>query len=52
MTVIPVIAGVRVKVLKDSLKRLEELEIRGKINTIQTTALLILVRILTRFLET
>ena len=33
-------------------RRLEELEIRGKIDTIQTTALLVLPRILRRVLET
>ena len=44
--VIPVVIGTLGMVLKDLEKELEELEIRGRIKTIQTTALLRSARIL------
>ena len=52
VTVIPVVIGMLQIVLKDLEKRLEKLEIREWIKTIQTTALLRLDRIRRRVLET
>ena len=49
---IPIVVGALGTVHKDLEKRLEKLEIRGRIETIQTTALLRLVRILIRIMET
>ena len=49
--VIPVVIGVLETVPKGLKKGLEELEIGGRIKTIQTTALLRLARILRRVLE-
>ena len=49
--IIPAVIGVLVTVTKGLLKRLEDLEIRGRVETTQTTALLRLARILRRFLE-
>ena len=50
--VIPIIVGALGTVKKTSKKRLAELEIRGRIKTIQTTALLGSARILRRVRET
>lgn len=44
LTVVPIIIGIIGSVPKSVTKRLEELEINGKIRTIQTTALLKSVR--------
>ena len=51
VTVIPVVVGVLGTVPKDLERRIEELEIRGRIDTIQTTALLRSARILRRVLD-
>ena len=51
VTVIPIVTGVLSTVTKGLLQRLEDLEIRGGVETIQTTALLGLARILRRVLE-
>ena len=51
MTVIPTVLGVLGMVPKGLEKRLEELEFRGKLETIQTTTLLRLTRIPRRVLE-
>ena len=39
MTVIPVVIGALGIVIKGLIKRLEDLEMRGRVDTIQTTAL-------------
>ena len=52
ITVIPIVIGALGTLLKGLLKRLDDLEIRGQIETIQTTALLRSARILRRVLET
>ena len=52
VTVNPVIIGALDTVTKGLVQGLEDLEIRGQVETIQTTALLISVRILRRVLET
>ena len=49
---IPIVVGALGTVPKNLEKRLENREIRGRIETIQTTALLQLARILRRGLET
>ena len=51
MTMISVVVGAIKTVSKGSAKRLEELEIRGRIDTIQTTVFLRSARILRRVLE-
>ena len=51
-TIIPIVIGVFGTVTKELLKGLEDLEIRGQVETIQTTRLLRTARILRRFLET
>ena len=50
--VIPMVISAGGTVFKNVRKRLEELEIRGRTDTIQTTELLRLARILRRVLET
>ena len=52
MIIIPIVNGAFGTVTKGFLKGLEELEIGGRVETIQTTALLRTVRILRRVLET
>ena len=52
VTVIPIVVGALETIFKDMEKSLEELEIRGRINTIQTSALLRLARILRVVLAT
>ena len=52
MTVIPLIIGELGTVTKSLIMVLEDMEIRGQEETIQTTALLRSVRILRRVLET
>ena len=52
MTVIPIVIGALGTVTKGSIQGLEDLEIRGQVETIQTIhPLLILARILRRVLE-
>ena len=50
--IIPIVIGVFGTVTKGLLKGLEDLEVGGRVDTIQTTALLRTVRILRRVLET
>ena len=50
--IIPIVIGVLGTVIKWLIQGLENLEIRGWVETIQTTALLRLTRILRRVLET
>ena len=52
MTVIPVVVGALGTVLIGLEKRMKELKIRGRIKTIQVTALLKSARILSGVLET
>ena len=49
---IPIIIGALNTVTKGLIKGLEDLEIKGRVETIQTTALLKLARILRRVLKT
>ena len=50
--VVPVVIGALGTVTKGSLKGLEDLEVGGRVETIQMTALLRTARILRRVLET
>ena len=52
MTVVPIVIGAFGTVTKGLLKGLEDFEFGGRVETIQTTALLRMVRILRRVLET
>ena len=52
VTIIPTVIGAFGKVTKGLLKGLEDLEVGGRGDTIQTTALLRTARILRRVLET
>ena len=52
MTIIPIVIGACGTVTKELFKRLEDLEVGGRVKTIQTTALLRTARILRRVLET
>ena len=52
VTIIPIVIGAFGTVTKGLLKGLENLEVGGRVETIQTTALLRTARILTRVLET
>ena len=52
VTVIPIVIGAFGTVTKGLLKGLEDLEVGGRVETIQTTALLRTTRILRRVLET
>ena len=52
VTVIPIVIGALGTVIKGLIKGLEELDMRGRVETIQTTALLRSVRILRRVLAT
>ena len=52
VTIIPIVIGAFGIVTKGLLKGLEELEVGGRVETIQTTALLRMARILRRALET
>ena len=52
VTIIPIVTGALGTVDKELLKRLEDLEVGGRIETIQTTALLRTARIQGRVLET
>ena len=52
VTIIPIVIGAFGTVTKGLLKGLEDLEVGGQVETIQTTALLRMARILRRVLET
>ena len=52
MTIIPIVIGAFGTVTKELLKILDDLEDGGRVETIQTTALLGTARILRRVLET
>ena len=52
VTIIPIVIGAFGTVTKGLLKGLEDLEVSGRVETIQTTALLKTARILRRVLET
>ena len=52
VTILPIFIGVFGTVTKGLLKGLEDLEVGGRVETIQTTALLKMTRILRRVLET
>ena len=52
VTIKPIVIGVFGTVTKGLIKELEDLEIRGRVETIQTTTLLRTARILRRVLET
>ena len=51
MTIVPVVIGAFGTVTKGLLKGLEDLEVGGRVETIQTTAFLKTARILRRVLE-
>ena len=51
-TVIPIVIGALGTIPEGLIKRREDMEIRGQVETIQTTALLRSARILRRVLET
>ena len=52
VTIIPIVIGVFETVTKGLLKLLEDLEVGGRVETIQTTPLFRTTRILRRVLET
>ena len=52
VTIIPIVIGAFGTVTKGLLKGLEDLEVGGRVETIQTTALLKMARTLRRVLET
>ena len=52
VTIIPIVIGAFGTVTNGLLKGLEDLEVGGRVETIQTTALLKMARILRRVLET
>ena len=52
VTIVPIVIGAFDTVTKGLLKGLEDLEVDGRVETIQTTALLKTARILGRVLET
>ena len=52
VTIIPIVIGALGTITKGLLKGLEDLEVGGQVETIQTTALLRTARILRRVLET
>ena len=52
VTILPIVIGAFSTVTKGLLKDLEDLEVGGRVETIQTTALLKTDRILRRVLET
>ena len=52
VTIIPIVIGAFGTVTKELLKSLEDLEVGGRVETIETTALLRTARILRRVLET
>ena len=52
VTIVPIVIGALGTVTKGLLKGLEDLEVGGRVETIQTTALLRMAKILRRVLET
>ena len=52
VTIVPIVAGAFGTITKGLLKGLEDLEVDGRVETIQTTALLRTARILRRVRET
>ena len=52
VTIVPIVIGALGTITKGLLKDLEDLEVVGRVETIQTTALLRTARILRRVLET
>ena len=52
VTIVPIVIGALGTVTKGLLKGLEDLEVGGRVETIQTTAFLRMARILRRVLET
>ena len=52
VTIVPIVIGALGTITKGLLKGLEDLEVRGRVETIQTTALLRTARILRQVLET
>ena len=52
MTIIPIVIGAFGTVTKGLLKGMEDLKVGGRVETLQTTALLRMARILRRVLET
>ena len=52
VTIVPIVIGVLGTITKGLLKGLEDLEVGGRVNIMETTALLRTVRILRRVLET
>ena len=52
VTIVPIVIGAFDTITKGLLKGLEDLEVGGRVETIQTTALLRAARILRRVLET
>ena len=52
VTIIPIVIGAFGSVTKGLLKGLEDLEVVGRVETIKTTALLKMARILRRVLDT
>ena len=52
VTIVPIVIGALGTITKVFLKGLEDLEVGGRVETIQTTALLRTARILRRVLET
>ena len=52
VTIVPIVIGALGTITKELLKGLEDLEVGGRVETIQTTALLRMARILRRVLET
>ena len=52
VTIVPIVIGALGTITKGLLKGLEDLEIGGRVKTIETTALLRTARILRRVLET
>ena len=52
VTIVPIVIGALGTITKVSLKGLEDLEVGGRVETIQTTALLRTARTLRRVLET
>ena len=52
VTIVPIVIGAFATVTKGLLKKLEDMEVGGWVETIQTTALLRTARILRRVLET
>ena len=51
VAMIPIVIGALSSVTKGLIQRLEDLEIRGRVENIQTTALFRSARILRRYLE-